>query len=225
MKTNRHYVLTAVTALICTLFFLSAAVVITLNFRPLYYHDMRQLNLSALSGLSEEEIRENYDALIEYNSMFYQGDLEFPSLSMSESGRIHFEEVKQIFVWVQYLCILSFLGGVALIFFHWRKKAGWLFLKAAALLCITLPLLLGSLIALNWDQFFVTFHHLFFDNDYWIFDPALDPVITILPDAFFLHCALMILALVVSFSALCTLLYHMLKKKCGRISLDSKHGI
>lgn len=212
MKTNRHYVLTGITALIFMLFFFSASVVITLHFRPLYYHDIRQLNLSAVSGLSEEEIRENYDALIDYNSMFYHKDLEFPSLSMSESGRIHFEEVRQIFVFVQYLCIFTFLMGLALAFYHRKKKAGWLYLKAASILSIVLPLLLGGLIALNWDQFFVSFHHLFFDNDYWIFDPALDPVITILPDSYFLHCALMILALVAGFSALSAFLCRLLRK-------------
>jgi integral membrane protein (TIGR01906 family) len=42
-----------------------------------------------------------------------------------------------------------------------------------------------------------------FRNDYWIFDEATDPVIMILPDAFFLHCAVMIILLILIGSLLC----------------------
>ena len=35
-----------------------------------------------------------------------------------------------------------------------------------------------------------------FSNDYWLFDPAADPVILILPDGYFLQCAVLILVLV-----------------------------
>ena len=67
--------------------------------------------------------------------------------------------------------------------------------------------------AVNWDWAFVTFHHIAFDNDYWIFDPATDPVYNILPDTFFLHCALLILAGVVLGSVVCGLVYRKLRRK------------
>lgn len=45
-------------------------------------------------------------------------------------------------------------------------------------------------------------HKVFFDNDYWLFDPKYDPVITILPDRFFLHCGILIVLISVTQSAL-----------------------
>ena len=69
------------------------------------------------------------------------------------------------------------------------------------------PLAAGLAIAANWDRAFVLFHQVVFRNDLWIFDPAEDPVITILPDTFFLHCAVMIVALALLGSILCGLLY------------------
>lgn len=39
--------------------------------------------------------------------------------------------------------------------------------------------------AVNWEAVFIMFHKIMFRNDYWLFDEALDPVITILPDTFF----------------------------------------
>lgn len=78
-----------------------------------------------------------------------------------------------------------------------RKRKEFGFLKIAGILTVAVPAVLGIFIAANWDKAFVTFHHIFFNNDYWIFDPVKDPVITILPDTFFLHCAVMILGGVV----------------------------
>lgn len=198
-------------AVVFMLFFISFSVVLVLNFRPLYYHDIEALDIVESSGISEEDIRTNYDTLISYNSIFGQKELDFPTLAMSESGKIHFEEVKNIFVFVQWLCIATLFAGAAGLFFKLRKKdAGCL--KLAGVLTPLVPAVLGGLIALNWENFFVTFHHIFFRNDYWLFNPATDPVITILPDTFFLHCAIAILVLVILFSLLSLLVSRLLSR-------------
>lgn len=189
-------------SLLLMLLFISFSVVATLNFRQLYYFDIDYLDIPAYSGLDEDAIRQNYDVLIDYNSMFYDGELEFPSLIMSENGRIHFQEVKNIFVGLQYVLIADLLVCAALLAIHIRKKS-FAFLKLTGIITIAVPALLGILIAVNWRWVFVTFHQIAFNNDYWIFDSATDPVIDMLPNEFFMHCALMILALVVLCAALC----------------------
>ena len=100
------------------LFCLSLSVVLILNFRPLYVYEMKSENLASVSSMTEEEILEEYDALIRYNSLFYRGELTFPSLPMSEEGRIHFEEVKEIFDGIQILLILSALTFLPLAVFR-----------------------------------------------------------------------------------------------------------
>ena len=52
-------------ALALTLFIISAAVVVTLNFRPLYYLDVDLLHIAETSGLPRAEILENYNTLID----------------------------------------------------------------------------------------------------------------------------------------------------------------
>ena len=50
---------------------------------------------------------------------------------------------------------------------------------------------------LDFDQAFTVFHSIFFPGkDNWLFDPATDPVILILPEEFFRSCAILILAAV-----------------------------
>ena len=77
------------------------------------------------------------------------------------------------------------------------------FLKSASIITVLLPVTVGILCAVNWDAAFTMFHEIMFRNDYWIFDEATDPVIMILPDAFFFHCAVMIILLILIGSLLC----------------------
>ena len=58
----------------------------------------------------------------------------------------------------------------------------------------------------------------FANNDYWLFDPATDPVINILPDLYFLHCAVMILVLMILGSILCAWAYRAEKRKNNKWS-------
>ncbi len=212
-KTFFHILL----ALILTFFIISASVIVTLAFRPLYYHDIKALDISEQSGMTEEEIRLNYDALIDYNMQWEKGLLTFPTLPQSQEGQIHFQEVKDIFDLFKYLGIGSgLLGLCGIVWFFRRKEYG--FLKYTAILAVALPVGVGALVAINWDKAFVMFHQLAFDNDYWLFDAAYDPVIRMLPDTFFLHCACMILGGIVLGSLVCGLVYGRLnfRKKAGR---------
>lgn len=202
-------------ALVLTLFIFTAAVVLVLNFKWLYYIDITILGLEEKSGMTVKEIRANYDALIQYNQFWFHGDLKFPTLFMSEMGRIHFQEVKQIFTAVQYLCMGSGIASLIGIIRHARsRRLGYL--KIAGILTFAIPLLLGALAAVSWERFFVAFHRIFFRNDYWLFDSRTDPVILILPDAYFLHCALLILLLIVLGGLFCFWIYGKRKRAAAQ---------
>lgn len=176
-------------ALIGCVFLFCGSVVLVLNLRTIYYFDISYLNLTEETGMSTQQIRENYDVLIDYN-LFTKGihKLEFPDFPMSERGEIHFREVKRIFLAIQYLTIFSgilfFLGLIRQLSRRDCKS-----LKLLSIFSVLIPVALGMAVALNWERFFIDFHELVFSNDYWLFDPSTDPVILILPDEFFLHCA------------------------------------
>ena len=131
---------------------------------------------------------------------------------MSREGRIHFQDVKRIFDVLQILCVLSLIGSLILGIRAWKHGYRG-FLKSAAVLSVFLPVIAGILIAFNWDNAFILFHELMFSNDYWLFDERTDPVINILPDEFFLHCALLIILLILSASLIMGLIYLRQKKR------------
>lgn len=183
-------------------------------FRPVYYWDIGHLNIGERYDIPEEICRKNYDVLIEYNLAWGPETLEFPDFAMSESGRIHFEEVKVIFVACQYMAAAGLAAFAGRIWwqirrrdldFRWLRWTGWTALAIVAAV--------GSLVAINWDLAFVLMHKLLFNNDLWIFDWRTDPIILILPDEFFMHCGILIMVLVVIFVIGCRLLAKKLENR------------
>ena len=190
----------------------SVSVTVILHLRAIYYADISLLHISENSGYSVDLIRRNYDVLIDYNTIGYKGALNFPDLAMSESGRIHFEEVKRVFDFFGYMAIiLTPICAVCL--FISRRMRSALCLLVGGILGLAVPVILAAFTAISWDTVFVKFHQLVFRNDFWIFDWRTDPVILILPDTFFLHCAVLIFALVFLFSIVMLLLYKVSRKK------------
>lgn len=197
-----------------TLLFLSFGVVFTINFRPLYYMDVKLLNIPENSGYHKDEVIANYDALIDYSSPFFKGELSFPTLESSPSGIRHFKEVKDIFMLFYGLTIVSLISAIFIIIYK-SKKRDVTYMAVSSFTAIILPTLVGLLLAIDFDKAFVIFHKIFFNNDYWIFDPETDPIINILPSTFFLHCALMIIVFILLGSLILFLMYLKLKPLTG----------
>ena len=65
-------------------------------------------------------------------------------------------------------------------------------------------LIVAALAATDFDRAFTIFHSIFFPGkENWLFDPATDPVILLLPEEFFRNCAI---AIAVSLLGLCLVL-------------------
>lgn len=184
----------------------------TVGFKELYYYDIDKLDIPRLSNLSEEEIRLNYDYLIEYNLRKDDVDFKIPTIKSSPQGKIHFEEVRNIFQNLNKLFDLCFIISIIGLFANIKnKQINFLNITSKAL--ISIPVILALPIVINFEDSFVIFHKLMFSNDYWIFDPKLDPVINMLPEQFFFHAGLMILVLILISSMIIYGIYKLLRKK------------
>ncbi len=200
-----------VLALLLTVFLICFAVTFTVFFKPLYYFDIDYLHIDQIVGMSKEMLKANYDSLIAYQSIFYQGELILNDFVMSETGRIHFEEVKRIFEVVQVLMVVSGVASGVMIYQNTKQKE-YRYLKITPIFSIGIPAIIGFLAALDFDRAFVIFHQIFFNNNYWIFDATTDPIINALPETFFMHCFMMIIAIVIILSIIMYLLYRHFQK-------------
>lgn len=206
---------TLLIGILFTILLISIGVIVTINFRPLYYYDINHLQIEETSGYSKEEIRTNYDALIEYCSPFYTGDLQFPTLPSSTEARIHFEEVKVIFVAFYYMAVFCLILLIPIMLCQWKRK-DYQYLITSGWTAILLPCLLAIVCFLNFDRTFELFHEIVFRNDYWLFYPETDPIITMLPESFFLHCTILIIGIVIVGSLTLILIGNYLKKRRTR---------
>lgn len=206
MKNIKQSISEIYIALIITLLSISFWSVCVIYFRPLYTWSIGLFHIEKTSGFPKEKILENYNALIDYNLPWVTGKLSLPSLPQSPEAIQHFIEVKDIFnVFIALIPITSIL----LVFYVLpaKKKRNFHFLKMTSITLVLAPFILGSGFVMDFDKTFTLFHKLLFDNDYWIFDPVCDPIITILPEEFFMLCGIVIIMLQLLTSFCCYFVY------------------
>ena len=180
---------------------LATAILLTIYLAWLLYP--MEISYFALPGkvyLKSETIQYNFNILMNYLTNPFSQVLQMPDFRSSVAGLHHFAVVKNLFHLVQLVALVTlpsfyfFVKGIV--------KKGFLSLYRKSLLAlVVLPLLIGlGVVLIGFDQFFTLFHQiLFVGDDTWLFDPAKDPVILILPETFFLHAFLLFFALYESF--------------------------
>lgn len=192
MKNKFGFIGEIIASLLLTFSVIAASVEFTLIFRPLYYFDISYLSIENFSGMSRDKILSNFNYTIKYVLGIKGGQYNLPSLPSSTDAQIHFYEVRQIFVKMIVLLIISLLLLILYKIFV-KFKARIFLWSSITLFLTTLMIIIPSLI--NFSKFFDFFHRITFSNGYWSFDPRTDPIINILPEEFFFHCALLILSL------------------------------
>lgn len=108
----------------------------------------------------------------------------------NDQDRFHMSEVRDLFLGGLRIRNVLFLSGAVLIgvLFLWKADVRRILpgAYAAALgIYVLVTLVLGVLFASDFNRYFTVFHEIFFDNDLWMFDPARDYMIRMLPQGFF----------------------------------------
>ena len=194
------------------IFIICGSIIVGLKFKSLYYYEVKKLNISDVSGFSDDEIKLNYDYLIDYNLNNKVEEFNLPTIKYSTQGKIHFEEVRNIFQIIKKVFYLTGLISILGIILNIKDK-NIKFLNITSIITILLPVIVSILLIINFNYFFIKFHEAVFSNDYWIFDPYIDPVINILPEDIFFHIGILILAIVFLTSILLQVSYRRLNKK------------
>ena len=166
--------------------------------RAFYYVQIGPLGVCAASGLTAEQVRAAYDDVMDY-CLGLRPDFAAGVLPFSAEGASHFADVRMLFLLdlaVLVGTLLLLLGlkiacrrrHTALPRLNERTPGFW-----AACVLGGLSLTVGALAATDFDRAFTVFHRIFFPGkENWLFDPATDPVIVLLPEAFFRNCAIAI---------------------------------
>ena len=156
---------------------------------PLFFGEIFWYQLTDLVQMTAGKIWHNFLILMNYLINPLETKLSMPDFPSSASGLHHFAEVKNLFMLVFFLTIIlspftiRFIKENLSIVFHNALRVVMLF-----------PLAIGVIAWLiGFDRFFVAFHEVLFRDNSWLFDPATDPIISVLPEQFFMHSFLIFL--------------------------------
>lgn len=169
------------------LFLLTLAITITINFRPLYRFSIQRFDLLTISGLDQGTLLKNFDQLMDFLNKPWITSMNLPDFPMSAAGYGHFVDVKYLFLLNYAVLLVTVIPAVAYLLYLKRNGRLWQLVRPFQW-GMGVPVILGFLMAIGFDTFFVKFHELFFSNDDWLFDPATDPIINVLPEGFFMYC-------------------------------------
>lgn len=183
-------------------FFISCGTIIPCTFRPFYYWSIGPLRIESSSGYSYSQIKTAFDDVMNFiwrGAPFKTGDLAFTAEEES-----HFADCIPLFR----LQLILFIVGVVLFVTYyiltWKKVIPSKRFKNlspvsyGAMLTLLLMAVIGIFAAVNFNLLFEIFHKIFFPGkSNWTFDPNTEQVINILPESFFLECAIFIISVVI----------------------------
>lgn len=168
-----------------------------------YREEYQKMDTAAYVGVSDPVLEQATNTLLDY----LQGNVSSLDLAMengeeyySQREKDHMVDVRTLYQNAIRLMTIGFCVGGALFTgcFLWKKKrAAGPFLRCyfwttvgvlAFFACI------GVWAAVDFNNFWVSFHHVFFTNDLWLLDPAVSRMIRMFQEAFFANMVARILA-------------------------------
>lgn len=195
--------LTTVFIIALVLFMLTFSIGLPIYCRFFYYIQIKTLNLSdaaAANGIDAgyADIKAAYDGILDFctlpNRPFKSGIFD-----MSEEGISHFADCKKLFDLNLAGMIVSGAITLTLVLLNRFKvitlirPMGHRAYLLSAIIALALPLIIGALAAIDFDKAFEIFHKIFFPGkENWTFNPVKDQIIVVMPQEFFMNCAIII---------------------------------
>ena len=215
----KNKLLTCVFGIAVFFFIITFSISLPIYCRFFYYLHINALNLPATTGYDYSTIKTAYDQVLNFLTL---PGFEFGTgvLSYTEAGKAHFVDCKSLFNLNLAVLIASSVIIAALLVLKKKKlfvpckpfKMGVSFISSVSIFAVFA--IIAILVALDFNSAFITFHHIFFPGkDNWQFSYA-DEIIKILPQTFFLNCAILIGASIFIISL--AIIIYQLKKRTKR---------
>ncbi len=182
---------------------IAISTIIALNLRFIYKFIIDKYDLVNITGVSGENLMNDYSGLINYLQNPFIEQLRFKNFAMSPYGEIHFYEVKRIFISLIIIALIFIIGNFIYVIackikgykYFGRRIIGNL--NSGSNILIMFFIILVAAYIIDFSKAFVIFHKIFFKNDYWVFDENMDPIINALPEDLFMIYGAIILGIII----------------------------
>ena len=191
-------IVTIVFCVALIIFMLTFSIGLPIYCRFFYYLQIEPLGLVDSTGLTFEQIKTAYDDVLNFLTLpgfeFKTGELAF-----SQSGKSHFEDCKWLFNLNLYALIASTITLIVILVLKRCKKIALVkFFNRncyfySAIIPLAIIVVLAMVIAIDFNTAFEVFHAILFPGkNNWYFDPFTDEIILVMPQQFFMNCAILI---------------------------------
>ena len=185
---------------------IAISTIIALNLRFIYKFIIDKYDLVNITGVSGENLMNDYSGLINYLQNPFIEQLRFKNFAMSPYGEIHFYEVKRIFISLIIIALIFIIGNFIYVIackikgykYFGRRIIGNL--NSGSNILIMFFIILVAAYIIDFSKAFIIFHKIFFKNDYWVFDENMDPIINALPEDLFMIYGAIILGIIIILS-------------------------
>jgi len=151
------------------------------SMEPEHLHEVTRHMIRYMQGFGDRETGLQIMTIVGGQPRYFFSDIEIRHMvDVYDLFAIGFI-VRNIFI----VCIAAASAAFAL----WGREHLRILARAAQIASVSLFAVLALLVivtAINWHHAFVVFHEIFFNNDYWILNPAVDLLINIVPYEFFI---------------------------------------
>lgn len=183
------------TVVLCVLAVIGIAFFITVNLSPMLIH----MPSNGLLGITPREIGADYWRLLAYLELPWAERLQLHSIPLTAQAVSHFHDVRRL------LLIGELISGTSLVLalclLHKQKRQGQLWRLLLPLKwSLYLIVMVVWLPLINFSTDFVALHRILFANQDWLFSPAKDPIILLMPEQFFWYLFMIWLVLAILLS-------------------------
>lgn len=214
----KNRVFTFLTGFLLAILIITISIGLPIYVRPFYYWQVDALGIEEYSGFDRETIIEAFDELMDYLTV-PGNEFGTGSLKYSESGKSHFVDCKALFDLNLYALITALVGLLVLHIlrandvFELSRPFGKHVAFSSGIFTLGGFAVIGGLCAINFDRAFQIFHTIFFPGkSNWLFSWYEDEIIRVLPQDFFMNCAILILVSIITLSVL-SIVFGALNKK------------
>ncbi|MBB1079832.1 TIGR01906 family membrane protein [Limosilactobacillus sp. STM2_1] len=166
-------------ALLSLVIAISIAFFIVINMSPLFVTIPNHL-----LGLSRPALLADYSRIIAYLQLPGIQPLRLKYVPITGTAIDHFKDVKRLVLFNELLIVT--IGPLLFYMFKLQKRQNQLWRLILPFQMLFILLVFGGFVGLtNFSSYFIEFHYLFFSNMDWVFNPAADPIIELMPESFF----------------------------------------
>lgn len=193
--------------------------------RSFFLYEYEKNNQAQIIGTSDEDLMAATDVLLDYLKD-KRDDIAVTAVIDGVSTEVfttresmHMVDVKDLyqsacfirnvtaFICVMIGAVLYWICGTGRVEVYKDGMENGLFMMGCFVLCI------GIWAVLDFSDFWMDFHYLFFDNDLFLLDASRSIMINMFPESFFFD---LVTAIILSFGGCCGLFYAVIRKLCKK---------